>query len=666
MSLLSIAFLLCQVAQINDAFMLRQNAVFTKISDAGLTRSRWLISMVIELAPYRQFLTKLSEDIQQTSLLVESTAEKFSSPRTPQYNTALMKLGREVSALQVGYVDIVTGFAKYKLLKPRDKRSIASIFSPVLHLFGVVTDDQISSLRRNIGSLAENEQKIAHVLEDSISMINASKLSIDRNRQTINDILDSLTDLDDKLSNITQKLTLDILELSEFTQLYVQVDAVIEEMKRFSLQALFLLEHFKSQLGFLSLARLSTEIIDPFELKQILDGIGQRLPPNLKLPYDPRVNLWKYYQSLQVSTLLDESRIVVIITLPLMQYDNSFEIYRVTNLGLPLVNGTIESSDTHTMVASYDLESNGLAINVPRTKYVLLNQQQLRECSNPTLGTCDLKTAIFPVNLSNKCILALFLEHPEKVDKFCRKIISPNAYLPRAEYLADGAWLVITQKILRFSVTCAGPAPGRTSLIVKPPLDTLILGKMCRAENDFLSLMPYFTSDSTEPVTDDLVTMIRDNLNLTSIKIWEPFVKNISNFKHSQIPNKLKAIRSMPMDSLIETLHHLEPMVADDYWEMPGWAYALIAAGISLIVGITLFLYCKYCKHPWRLRYLSAVGQVRKEATNAMPVTDVTEKLLEQRDGTPAALPSAPTTKDVNIEMQEIKKIYPTFRLSSE
>ncbi|MCG8046485.1 MAG: envelope fusion protein [Candidatus Thiodiazotropha endolucinida] len=660
-------FLLCQLAQITDSFLLRQNAVFTKISDAGLTRSHWLISMVIELSPYRQYLSKLSDDIQKTQDLVESTAAKFDSPRTPDYRDAISKLGREVNALHVNYIETITGFDKYKMLNPRSKRSLVSIFSPFLHLFGVVTDDQIGSLRQNIATLARNDQKIAHVLEDSLSMINASKLSIDRNRQTINDILDSLTDLDNKLSNITQKLQLDLLELSEFTKLYVQVDIVIEELKRFSFQGVFLLEHFKTQLGFLSLAKLSTEIIDPFQLKQILDGISSRLPPNLKLPYDPVTGLWQYYRSLQVSTFLDEDQMIATITVPLIQYDHSFEIYRVINLGLPLINSSIETSDTHAMVASYQLEAKGIAINVQRTKYVLLDSHQLRECSKPILGTCNLKTAIFPVNLSNKCILALFLDHPEKISKFCKRVIQPNSYLPLAVNLVDGAWIVVTQKILRFSVTCVGQTPSLTTAVIRPPLDTLRLEKRCRAENDYLSLMPFFTSESTEKVTDDLVSLIKDNLNLTSIKIWEPFIKNVSHFKHAHLPNKIKALKSIPMDTLIESLHDLEPMVDDDFWDLPGWVYSLIAVGISMIIGIALFLYCKYCKQPWRLGYLGAIGQVRKEAANATPVNDLSaaERLIETRDDTHTALPSAPTDKEA-IEMQEFsKKIYPTFRLST-
>ena len=58
-----------------------------------------------------------------------------------------------------------------------------------------------------------------------------------------------------------------------------------------------------------------------------------------------------------------------------MQYDNRFEIYKVINLPVPIMEDSLESTDTHTVVARYDLESVGLAINLQRTKYVLLNQK---------------------------------------------------------------------------------------------------------------------------------------------------------------------------------------------------------------------------------------------------------------------------------------------------
>ena len=123
--------------------------------------------------------------------------------------------------------------------------------------------------------------------------------------------------------------------------------------------------------------------------------------------------------------------------------------------------------------------------------------------------------------------------------------------------------------------------------------------------------------------------MIKVNLNRTSLVISDPFVKHITHFKYSRLPDKLKAMKSIPMDTMIETLHVLRPMITDESWGLPNWAYALIDLGVSLIPGICIFLYCKYYT-PRDLRYFGAIGQVRREMTN-IPASDdptVNEKLV--------------------------------------
>ena len=61
-------------------------------------------------------------------------------------------------------------------------------------------------------NLAKNQVNISHALEESLSIINTSRLSTDRNRQTINDILNSLTERDRKMESITEALELQIHE----------------------------------------------------------------------------------------------------------------------------------------------------------------------------------------------------------------------------------------------------------------------------------------------------------------------------------------------------------------------------------------------------------------------------------------------------------------------
>ena len=102
--------------------------------------------------------------------------------------------------------------------------------------------------------------------------------------------------------------------------------------------------------------------------------------------------------------------------------------------------------------------------------------------------------------------------------------------------------------------------------------------------------MPYFMSKSTEIITDNFVSMMKDKLNLTSLSSWKPFLKNITHYEHTIMPDKLKALDSIPMDQLIEELHALRPI--EPTIELPDWAYAMLTLVIAVGVGICIFVYC--------------------------------------------------------------------------
>lgn len=328
---------------LTSAIVIRDDVVYHKISNAGLTRSQWLISLIIELKPYNDFLLKLTNDINSAEHLAIKLEEKYKPQGKEGFMVSISKLRRELNSLKYTQLELMAQFNYYRLLKARKKRALFGFLQGPLHsLFGVVTDDQVAGLRANMVNLAKNQVDISHVLEESLSIINTSRISIDRNRQTINDILNSLTEMDRKMESITEALELQIHELSHFIQVYTQLDLVVEELKRFMLKGLFLIEHLKVQLSFMSLSKLSTSIVNPFEIKRILNDIGSRLPPNLRLPSQTKDGLWAYYHSLELTTVLEKDRIIVIIVLPLLQFDNHFEIYKAINLSVPLINEAVK------------------------------------------------------------------------------------------------------------------------------------------------------------------------------------------------------------------------------------------------------------------------------------------------------------------------------------
>ena len=58
----------------------------------------------------------------------------------------------------------------------------------------------------------------------------------------------------------------------------------------------------------------------------MLTEIRAHLPPFLKLPNDPGGELWKFYQSLTCATMLDHAQFLVIVSVPLLDAVNKFEV----------------------------------------------------------------------------------------------------------------------------------------------------------------------------------------------------------------------------------------------------------------------------------------------------------------------------------------------------
>ena len=132
-------------------------------------------------------------------------------------------------------------------------------------------------------------------MDESISIINVTEIKMAENRQTVNRIVASLSNLDPKLGNITQALKHDIFQVGQFVQLYLQLYAIILTVRHATWQANSYMVHIQLQLNMLSLGHLTLSVITPRSLKALLLEIKNHWPEFLQLPYDPIGEIWKLY-----------------------------------------------------------------------------------------------------------------------------------------------------------------------------------------------------------------------------------------------------------------------------------------------------------------------------------------------------------------------------------
>ena len=60
-------------------------------------------------------------------------------------------------------------------------------------LFGTLTDSDVSAIKGNIRVLADNQNKLSHVLSENLSILN---VTVSENRHAINSLIGNLREID--------------------------------------------------------------------------------------------------------------------------------------------------------------------------------------------------------------------------------------------------------------------------------------------------------------------------------------------------------------------------------------------------------------------------------------------------------------------------------------
>lgn len=161
-------------------------------------------------------------------------------------------------------------------------------------------------------------------------------------------------------------LSSQINDVERFMQIYAQIDIMISQIRQLISNADRYLDNLRIELSFLSLGHLSPNILGPKDLLELLNGLKTPIPKALKLPLHPARKLWEFYRILTCSAILDQTRLLVILTVPLLDADSYFELYSATSL--PFAFESSVSSQTPGMIAKYKLETETFAIDMHRTK----------------------------------------------------------------------------------------------------------------------------------------------------------------------------------------------------------------------------------------------------------------------------------------------------------
>ena len=66
---------------LTEAFVINENVVFHKENEVSITRSKWLFTFVIDLNPYKNFLSRLALDVENAAIVARNLIQVYDNPR---------------------------------------------------------------------------------------------------------------------------------------------------------------------------------------------------------------------------------------------------------------------------------------------------------------------------------------------------------------------------------------------------------------------------------------------------------------------------------------------------------------------------------------------------------------------------------------------------------
>ena len=420
------------------------------------------------------------------------------------------------------------------------------------------------------------------------------------------------------------------------------------------------------------MGRLSPSIISPSNLRQLLLDVKARLPTTLKLPNDPQVDLWFFYKHLTCITVLETDTILIVISIPLLDLNGKFEVFKAISVPFPLPTDQGQQSNLPDMVAVYDLEATDFIINRERTKYALLSQKEKQHCSDQSTTFCAIENAIFPINLSKLCVIALFMKNEDAIKRFCQKVVHLDTTLPTAIHLFQNKWAIASKKELRFSTVCHDESKDSQTSVAKPVVDLIQLKQTCFAFNDFFTLAPTYIEGRSHFNIEDANEKLLTFKNISNMGIWKPFNTKFPSLTKVTIPKKLKDIPRVPMNKLIDELVDLQNVNLDNGF--PYWVGVLIEIGLISVIIIG-GVYCK-CKGKCRNKLKAKMSNEQKQL---IVTPNYQYQVVPTSSGdpgrinipAPARFASAPSAEADNFPTLQttgsgnvVQKMYPTLSMT--
>ena len=332
--------------------------------------------------------------------------------------------------------------------------------------------------------------------------------------------------------------------------------------------------------------KLNPMIIPPDILKKILHKIIEDIKSNarLKLCEDPETNIWSSYGTVKLNLIVLQDYLMLILTVPLVDQSLQMILYKVHNL--PMLHPTLNVNVQYEWKVTYFVTlMESMFISLPTALDVKL-------CLVTNGHLCMFDQALYPVECTNWCIYALFINDKDRIRRdYFLKTLNQTTNLA---YSLDGyLWAVSTLAAEKQQILCVMETHVIT---IKPPLQIMDVGNGCEA----YSANIYIPAKSELTATLQLITrsqfFLNYNCNYTNISyfiVWyrSDFAK-LTNEEIKTLKAKVLQLPTMSMemfDNVLENIDEKYPFSLS-----PTLILALLVSmGVCMIALGVIFIWYK-------------------------------------------------------------------------
>ena len=556
--------------------------------DILLTGEKWTLAVNVALDDYvdlikgmRIILAQIQRNIEihqsPSSKVLDIHWKEISrlNKITDELETDLMSVSKLLSE------EVPTGSGKIR----RTRRGLINVFGYGLkYLFGTADAKDVKRLNAVCDNLQSFQEKVIHTTEQQMTYLHTLDESTKANAKATLDLAKALRNSIQNISLGLGRVEADLFDVRFALEKQTRYSTAIREIELFMMEMKFSLIQLQESLDLTSVGKLSSTLINPYNLSGLLQQVSLHLPKGTSMLTGLSIeDMYIYYAVATVHATATSRSIRLFIDLPLRAADRSFTLYQTHSL--PFFHKGINQ------FIMIDEPFMYLAVADDRQFFTILTTEMLAKCTTDFYTICPSNMVLRKSSKEN-CLIALFTGKTEVAMRKCKRTLLKEfepiwIRSPDAKY-----WVYSLEKSTHITLKCRplGGSPldeDETTDIWLSGNGVLLNTSTCYIYAENFKLLPHSLGrtvaglNKTHIVLPSIETLLKPHEQelLQNYLNSSVHLKEIDDVMKEIISNKDRA--ELDTTSVLENLRQAEPAPDTQIYWIIGMSICIIIIIIS-------------------------------------------------------------------------------------